>query len=92
MDPSLGPERREATVLQAYLMIFWAPAMASAVLLWLLWRTEALSTRQGLVLTAGWVVAAILQFGGGSPARWATGLVLFSMIGVYLAIRWKLPT
>ena len=72
-----------------YFMIFWIPAAASAVSLWIAWGSGIL--RRPVLLLAWFVVAFVLQFIASlfSPA-WAIGLVLQVILAVYLGIRMKL--
>lgn len=70
-----------------YLLIFWIPAIAAGVLLWLCW-----SDLNRPVLTATFCVAAlILQIWGQvfSPL-WTIGLVAQTILAISLAIRMKL--
>ena len=72
-----------------YLMIFWIPAIASAVMLVAMWRTGVFTRPMGLVVW--YLVALALQVIGGlfSPV-WTIGLVLQVVLAVYVAIRFKL--
>ncbi len=77
-------------MLAIWFMIFWIPPIASAVLLVASWRMGELPPRQLLFLASWCLVAALLQFRGGSTALWVSGLVLQVALGVYLSVRWKL--
>jgi len=72
-----------------YFLIFWIPAVAAGVSLWIAWPTGIL--RRPVVFLAWFGIALFLQFTGGlfSPG-WAIGLVLQVILAVYLGIRMKL--
>lgn len=72
-----------------YFMIFWIPAAASAVSLWIAWGGGIL--RRPLLFLTWLVVAFVLQYVASlfSPG-WAIGLVLQVILAVYLGIRMRL--
>jgi hypothetical protein len=74
---------------QIYFLIFWIPAVASAVGLLISLRTGLLR-RPGLQVIC-FAAALICQVVGGlfSPL-WAIGLVLQTVLAIYLAIKIKL--
>ena len=74
---------------QIYLLIFWIPAIVSAIMLWIAWSNDIVRYR-GLVLV--WFAAALfLQVLAGlfSPV-WAVALVLQVALALYLSFRVKL--
>jgi hypothetical protein len=65
-------------------------ATTSAILLAALWYLGELSGRS-LAVSAGWFVAAgYCQFFGRSAIVAAVGLLLQTLLAVYLAVRWRL--
>jgi hypothetical protein len=74
---------------QIYFLIFWIPAVASAVSLWIAWSAGIL--RRPILLLAWFGLALFLQLVSYkfSPG-WAIGLVLQVVLAVYLGIRRKL--
>ena len=71
---------------QIYFLIFWVPAIASAISLLISLRSGLLN-RAGLFV-AWFGVALLCQVVGGlfSPL-WAIGLVLQTVLAIYLAIK-----
>ena len=68
----------------------WIAAITSLVLLVVLWFFGD-SRRRTLVLPIGCFVGALLcQFLGGSPTVGAAGLVVQTMLAIYLMFRWRL--
>jgi len=74
---------------QIYFLIFWIPAVASAVNLAFAWSTGIM--RRPVLLFLWFGVALVLQVSTFkfSPG-WAIGLVLQAALAVYLGIRLKL--
>ena len=74
---------------QIYLLIFWIPAVASAVTLTVCWSNSIL--RRPAFQLAWFVLALLCQIVAGlfSPL-WAIGLVLQAVLAVYLGIQMKL--
>lgn len=73
-----------------YLLVFWVPAFVSAITLRLLWSEGAV--KRPVIAVLWFAVAWALQFFGGgiAPFAWALGLVLQTVLGLYLLIQWKL--
>jgi hypothetical protein len=67
----------------------WIAIVTSAALLAMLHATGELEPRGLVVLVAWLLVAAGLQFFGASSAAVTGGLVLQTVLAVYLLIRWK---
>lgn len=72
-----------------YFLIFWIPAVASAVMLLAAWRTDML--RRPLAAWMWFAAAVLLQFQASlmSPL-WAVALVGQVVLALYLAIRFRL--
>ncbi len=72
-----------------YLLIFWIPAIASLVMLWISWGRGILSKPVPIAIWCG--VALLFQVSAGvfSPL-WAIGLVSQTVLAIYLAVRMKL--
>jgi hypothetical protein len=68
--------------------LYLIPAVASAVMLGLLWDVLSYPRLVG----ACWLAGILLQFFIGEPlnALWLGGLLLNVVLGVGLAIRWKM--
>jgi hypothetical protein len=70
--------------------IAWIAPITSFVLLAVLWQFGELG-RPSLVILPGWfLVAAYLQFGSSSMGLGATGLLLQTILALYLFMRWKI--
>jgi hypothetical protein len=76
-------------MMQLYFMIFWIPAIASAVMLLAASQSGLMVLSPRLVIWFG--VALLLQIVGQrfSPA-WTVGLVVQAILALYLAIKLKL--
>ena len=76
-------------MIQIYFLIFWIPAIASAVSLLFAWSNQIL--RRPILFLLWFGFALLLQIISGmfSPG-WALGLFLQAALGVYLGIRLKL--
>ncbi len=74
---------------EIYFLIFWIPAAASTVGIWIAWSCGIL--RRPILVLAWFGVALLLQLVAYrfSPG-WAMGLVLQTVLALYLAIRMKL--
>ena len=74
---------------QIYLLIFWIPAVASVVALGISWSNSIL--QRPTLLLAWFVLALFFQIVAGlfSPL-WAIGLVLQTILAVYLGIQMKI--
>lgn len=74
---------------QIYFLIFWIPAVASAVSLWVAWSSGILQRPVLLLVWFGLGLLLQLLTYKFSPG-WAIGLVLQVVLAVYLGIRLKL--
>ena len=74
---------------QIYFLIFWIPAITSALSLWIAWSNGIL--RRPILLLGWFGFALVLQFAAHkfSPG-WAIGLTLQVILALYLGIRMKL--
>ncbi len=72
-----------------YFLIFWIPAIASAVMLFAVGQTGLITIRPRHFVW--FALALLLQIVGQtlSPA-WAVGLALQAVLAIYLAIKFKL--
>lgn len=68
----------------------WLAAITSGVVLAVLWSGGELRPRSRLILLAWFLIAAYLQFLGGSPVQSAMGLLLQTMLAVGLIVRSRL--
>ena len=76
-------------MLQIFPFLAWLAAMTSAILLIVLWLSGELSS---ISLTAGisaFLIAAYCQFFGRSAMTGALGLLLQTMLAIYLIVRWR---
>jgi hypothetical protein len=76
---------------QAYSLIFWIPALASAVML-LAAGPLGLLTRPGLLVLWFGLALLLQAMAGPFSPLWAVGLVLQVILGIYMAIQIKLAT
>jgi hypothetical protein len=77
-------------VLIVFPWLAWIAVIASATLLAMLWSTGDLSRWSLPVLVAWCLTAAGLQFFGPSAAYAAVGLLLQTLLALYLMLKWKL--
>ena len=71
--------------IETYLQLFWAPSIASAALIVILWAQGRLSGRAPLLLAWFEVLALVAQyFGAAAGAWWIFGLVLQTALAVFL--------
>ena len=70
----------------------WLAVITSAVLLVMLSGVGALGRREASVLVVWFFVAAYGQFLGATAVVVTAGLVLQTVLAIYLVIRWKLST
>ena len=76
-------------MIQIYFLMFWIPAVASAVFLWAAWSSQIL--RKPVLLFIWFALALSLQIVAKIfSLGWAIGLTLQAILGVYLGIRLKL--
>ena len=77
-------------MLQIFPFLAWLAVVTSTVLLIALWHLGQLRPR-GFAFLLGWLlVAAYCQFVAASAVVAAAGLLLQTMLAVYLIVRWKL--
>jgi hypothetical protein len=67
----------------------WLAVITSGVLLVMFFWAGDLGRRASSVLVGWFIVAAYCQFLGGTTAVVTAGLVLQTVLAVYLLIRWK---
>ena len=76
-------------MLQIFPFLTWLAVVTSAVLLAALWHLGQLRPR-GFAFLLGWLlVAAFCQFLATSAVVAAVGLLLQTILAVYLIVRWK---
>ena len=68
----------------------WIALVTSTRLRGILWTFGEVSTRQGTMLSVWLAVAAYFQFFGESMTTVAVGLVLQTVLALYLILYWKL--
>ena len=85
----MGLERTPQPVLQILAFLAWLAAITSAVLIVVLWTAGDLGRREGSVLVVSFLVAGFCQFCGASAFSTIAGLVLQTMLAIYLILRWK---
>ena len=70
-------------------LVFFVPALASAILLWITWSTELLA--RPWISVAWFLVAFVVQFWSMAYTPvWAAGIALQVALGVRLPILWRL--
>ena len=77
--------------LRDYFQLFWAPAIASAVLLALLWAQRELSGRVSWFLTGWFLVALAAQYlATFSTGVWIIGLASQSALAIVLCLKQRI--
>lgn len=77
-------------MLQILPFLAWLAAVTSAVLIVALWSADELRTAHAVVLVAWFLLAAWCQFFAASALPAAVGLLLQTVLAVYLLVCWKL--
>ncbi len=76
-------------MLYIFPFIVWLAAVTSVVLLTVLWNLGELGLR-GLAVLLGWfLLAGYCQFFGGSAVLRAVGLLLQTLLAIYLVLRFR---
>jgi hypothetical protein len=71
-----------------YFQLFWAPAIASAILLVLLWAQNGLAGRSQFILATWFLLALMAQYMGTlASATWVAGFVLQAILAVGLLLK-----
>ena len=74
--------------LTTYFELFWAPAIASAILLVLLWTQTGLTGRSQFILATWFLLALMAQYMGTlASATWIAGFVLQAILAVSLLLK-----
>lgn len=76
-------------MLQIFPFLAWLAAITSGVLIVRLWISGELGRLAGSVLVGWFLVAAFCQFRGASALSTTAGLVLQTILAIYLILRWK---
>jgi hypothetical protein len=77
--------------LKTYFQLFWVPAIASAVLMGLLWAQDALSGRSSLFLASLFLLALAAQYLGTIASLvWVVGLALQTALATFLLLKHRL--
>ena len=85
----MGSERTRQPVLQIFPFLGWLAAITSGVLIVVLWTASEVTRRAGAVLVVWFLVAGLCQFRGASAFSTTAGLVLQTVLAIYLILRWK---
>ena len=73
--------------LRDYFQLFWAPAIASAVLLALLWAQDELSGRVSWFLIGWFLLALAAQYLTMATGVWIIGLALQTALAIFLLLK-----
>ena len=73
--------------LRDYLQLFWAPAIASALLLTLLWAQDELSGRVTWFVVGWFLLALAAQYLATSTGVWILGLALQTALAIFLLLK-----
>jgi hypothetical protein len=73
--------------LRDYFQLFWAPAIASAVLLALLWAQGELSGRVAWFLIGWFLLALAAQYLVMATGVWMIGLALQTALAIFLLLK-----
>jgi hypothetical protein len=76
-------------MLQVFPFLGWLAAITSGVLIVVLWTAGAIGRRAGAVLVVWFLVAGFYQFSGASVFSATAGLVLQTVLALYLILHWK---
>ena len=79
-------------MLQIFPFAIWIAPIVSAVLLTMLWTLGELRPQGLAVLCCWFLLAGLCQFGAGSTLVAAAGLLLQTMLAIYLILRWRLAS
>lgn len=77
-------------MLQQFPCLAWVPPAASVLLLVVAWRFSRVNRRSLVPLLGAFLVAAYAQWVVGSPLVNSVGLVLQTLLAIYLAVRLKI--
>jgi hypothetical protein len=73
--------------LRDYFQLFWAPAIASALLLALLWTQDELSGRVSWFLIGWFLLALAAQYLATATGVWIVGLALQTALAIFLLLK-----
>jgi hypothetical protein len=74
--------------LRDYFVLFWAPAIASALLLALLWARDELSGRMSWLLIGWFLLALAAQYlATATTGVWLSGLALQTALAIFLLLK-----
>jgi hypothetical protein len=73
--------------LRDYFQLFWAPAIASALLLALLWARDGLSGRVSWFLIGWFLLALAAQYLATATGVWIIGLALQTALAIFLLLK-----
>lgn len=74
--------------LRDYFQLFWAPAIASALLLALLWAQDELSRRMSWFLIGWFLLALAAQYlAAVATGVWILGLALQTALAIFLLLK-----
>ena len=76
-------------MLQMFPFLTWLAAVASGILLMLLWSLGELRRYSGAALLSWFLIAGYCQFFGASPVVRAVGLFFQTALAIVLSLRWK---
>jgi hypothetical protein len=77
-------------MLMLFPVLAWVAAITAGTALMMLWLTGELDTRAAVTLLGWLVVAAACQFFASQAWLGFAGLVMQTVLAVYLVVRWKL--
>lgn len=84
----LGVSSVQDMDLRTYFQLFWAPDIASAALLALLWTRDGPSGRTRLFFASWFLLAFVAQYAGTTAGViWAAGLALQTVLAVVLLLK-----
>ena len=73
--------------LRDYFQLFWVPAIASALLLALLWAHDGLSGRASWFLIGWFLLALAAQYLAMATGVWMIGLALQTALAIFLLLK-----
>jgi hypothetical protein len=76
--------------IRLYLQLFWVPAVASGLLMALLWAQDGLEGRAQFLLPGWFLLAIAAQYFGTINGLWIVGLALQTALAVFLLLKHQL--
>ena len=76
--------------IRLYFQLFWVPAVASGLLMALLWVQDGLEGRALILLPIWFLLALAAQYFGTTTGVWIVGLALQTVLAIFLLMKHQL--